>query len=289
MPRRIALHQLDDGGATDGQALTWDATSEEWVPSTPGGSLSLDDLTDVDTTGVATGDALVFDGSDWVPAAVAIPPGGTDGQVLTKQSGTDYDADWETPSGGSSWTSVVDDPLSSTTNLKTALSGTWAINAGVLRQSLAVNATAYRISHVTTFESMAKMAAEVEVAYVSGTGTRRIGMLFRSNNQTQYNQLFYLESTNGTTWDIRIEADAAALMWNGPTVSYAGSGYVKIRVVASGQGFDIWLDSAYIGYMSWGANTYNNENSLKFIGLYTYGASADFRNLKAWTQPDVPW
>jgi hypothetical protein len=29
-----------------------------------------------------------------------LPAGGTDGQVLTKQSGTDYDADWETPSAG---------------------------------------------------------------------------------------------------------------------------------------------------------------------------------------------
>jgi hypothetical protein len=29
-----------------------------------------------------------------------VPVGGTAGQVLTKQSGTDFDADWETPSGG---------------------------------------------------------------------------------------------------------------------------------------------------------------------------------------------
>lgn len=29
-----------------------------------------------------------------------IPPGGADGDVLTKQSGADYDADWEAPTGG---------------------------------------------------------------------------------------------------------------------------------------------------------------------------------------------
>lgn len=33
-------------------------------------------------------------------AAGNLPPGGTTGQVLTKQSGTDGDADWETPGGG---------------------------------------------------------------------------------------------------------------------------------------------------------------------------------------------
>lgn len=31
---------------------------------------------------------------------VGVPAGGTDGQVLTKQSGDDYDVVWETPSGG---------------------------------------------------------------------------------------------------------------------------------------------------------------------------------------------
>jgi hypothetical protein len=31
---------------------------------------------------------------------VGVPAGGTTGQVLTKASGTDYDTDWETPSGG---------------------------------------------------------------------------------------------------------------------------------------------------------------------------------------------
>lgn len=33
---------------------------------------------------------------------IGIPVGGTSGQVLTKQSGTDYDVDWDTPTGGGS-------------------------------------------------------------------------------------------------------------------------------------------------------------------------------------------
>lgn len=34
------------------------------------------------------------------PAGLGVPVGGLDGQVLTKQSGTDYDSDWETPATG---------------------------------------------------------------------------------------------------------------------------------------------------------------------------------------------
>lgn len=38
--------------------------------------------------------------ADDLGAFGVLPPGGTTGQVLTKQSSTDQDADWETPSGG---------------------------------------------------------------------------------------------------------------------------------------------------------------------------------------------
>lgn len=37
---------------------------------------------------------------DEVTSGAGVPPGGTTGQVLTKQSGTDGDADWEDPTGG---------------------------------------------------------------------------------------------------------------------------------------------------------------------------------------------
>ena len=69
-------------------------------------------------TSVATGDILYYNGSAWVnlprgtdgqtlrssaatilwdtPTINGIPVGGTDGQALLKQSGTDFDADWET-------------------------------------------------------------------------------------------------------------------------------------------------------------------------------------------------
>lgn len=42
----------------------------------------------------------VLTGVDVPASGGSLPAGGTDGQVLTKQSATDGDADWETPSGG---------------------------------------------------------------------------------------------------------------------------------------------------------------------------------------------
>lgn len=66
---RSGPHQIDGGGATDGQALVWNAAADKWEPAD-------------------------------VSAANGLPVGGTTGQVLTKVSGTDYDANWQTPSGG---------------------------------------------------------------------------------------------------------------------------------------------------------------------------------------------
>lgn len=65
---RLGLHQLAQSAASDGDIPTWDDSAGLWVPAAPSGA--------------------------------GLPAGGTTGQVLTKQSGTDYDADWETPAGG---------------------------------------------------------------------------------------------------------------------------------------------------------------------------------------------
>lgn len=48
-------------------------------------------------------------GSTWVTYAAVIPPGGTSNQVLTKNSGTDYDLSWQTPGGGSGTLTVQDE------------------------------------------------------------------------------------------------------------------------------------------------------------------------------------
>lgn len=85
-PRLAQLHQ---SGATDQQVVTWDAALGMFVAAdaAAGGTLALDDLTDVDTTGVADGDVLTYDSgtSEWLPAA---PTGGGG------SAGMNYQGQW---------------------------------------------------------------------------------------------------------------------------------------------------------------------------------------------------
>ena len=100
-----ALQQAIDGktglpaGGTEGQVLTKTSGTDyaaEWKDPTGGGSLP-----DPSSAGqvLTAGDDLT---PEWkTPATVhEVPAGGTAGQVLTKKTGTDYDTEWQTPSGG---------------------------------------------------------------------------------------------------------------------------------------------------------------------------------------------
>lgn len=67
------LSDVDAPSPADGQVLGWDAAAERWVSLTVSTVASIDDLTDVDTTTTtpAVGDALVWDGANWVPGNAA--------------------------------------------------------------------------------------------------------------------------------------------------------------------------------------------------------------------------
>lgn len=85
------------------------------TPITPGltplifktSAASMFDLKDVDTTGLADGNVLIWDATagKWEPGAggggASLPIGGTTGQVLAKASNADGDANWIDPTGGS--------------------------------------------------------------------------------------------------------------------------------------------------------------------------------------------
>lgn len=77
--------------ATTGQYPVWNNTTGKFEPSTLSLVTTLNSLTDVNTAGVTTGDVLSYDGSGWVPGAVAFDlddlsnvaaPAPTDGQAL---------------------------------------------------------------------------------------------------------------------------------------------------------------------------------------------------------------
>jgi hypothetical protein len=100
------LDDVSTAQPTDGQILKFNSTTSLYEPTDLTVAASLDELTDVSTAGAAAGDALVYDGTSWVADQVSgLPAGGTQGQILTKQSATDGDATWI--DNYADWTSVV--------------------------------------------------------------------------------------------------------------------------------------------------------------------------------------
>jgi hypothetical protein len=82
------------------------------VPVEVNGGVSVDPDSLVPTGGtdgqVLTKQSAADYDTAWEDVPEGIPAGGTDGQVLTKQSGTDFDADWEDVSSSDGWANVKD-------------------------------------------------------------------------------------------------------------------------------------------------------------------------------------
>lgn len=109
MTRRLPVRALDPGAVADGEyvlTVVGGVVTGLQVEAGGGGSIDLDDLADVDLTGVADGDVLTFDSgsSEWVPEAPAGGGGGTTEllacvrynpavSVLTTLTTTDADLD----------------------------------------------------------------------------------------------------------------------------------------------------------------------------------------------------
>lgn len=64
------LSDVDISGQAQGEALVWDGT--KWVNGTVSTVGNLDDLSDVDTSGKASGDSLRYDGNEWIAKPTTI-------------------------------------------------------------------------------------------------------------------------------------------------------------------------------------------------------------------------
>ena len=74
-----ALSDVTITSVGDRQFLVYDEDSSNWINST----INLGDLNNVDTSGAASGNALVFDGNNWVPTTIAYELGGLTDVVLS--------------------------------------------------------------------------------------------------------------------------------------------------------------------------------------------------------------
>lgn len=63
------LSDVNTSGVADGDVLTYVSATQTWVPEAPAATSTLGGLSDVDTTGIVDGDILQWDatGSEWVP------------------------------------------------------------------------------------------------------------------------------------------------------------------------------------------------------------------------------
>jgi hypothetical protein len=99
--------------AIDGQILVWNGTNNIWDPTTIEASQvsSLDDLSDVSSSGAIQGDILVYTGSEWNPVPYTSPPENlsdlldvsptvpSEGYVLTWNS---FSSQWQPSAAGAS-------------------------------------------------------------------------------------------------------------------------------------------------------------------------------------------
>jgi len=161
------LDDVSTAQPTDGQILKFNSTTSLYEPTDLTVAASLDELTDVSTAGAAAGDALVYDGTSWVADQVSgLPVGGTQGQILTKQSATDGDATWI--DNYADWTSVVKHVVK---NDGTAVipKGTPVYVTGADGTNILVRA-ASNVTEATSSKTMGITASQLELTGGNQTG-----------------------------------------------------------------------------------------------------------------------
>jgi hypothetical protein len=312
---------LAESGAADGDVPTWDAGTGLWVPIAPGagGAIALDDLTDVDTdgqtngsflryngtlwvpataalddlsdvttSGQTTGDVLTYNGTNWVPDAVSatngIPPGGTTGQVLAKDTDTDYDASWQDIEAlGEVWVQVTDDPLTSLTNVTTS-GATWSVNT--YAQSVSTTTSFRNARHSTVVDAgpIAGLIVECEIEVQSDFGGSTATGDIVGVGWTTPTGTF---DSNGFAFWLRGRASSQTARVIDNTSSQTQvlqtqitDGWHKLRLLRNAQAATAYLDGTLVA----GLGLLDNEIPAGGSPVvFNYGTTTSrFRNFKAW-------
>ena len=179
------LHDVQIVSPTNGQVLKYNSTSGLWVNGTDvapvtsvAGRTGAITLSNTDISGLgtmATASASNYSTTAvadtlYAPIARGLPASGTVGQVLTKQSGTSYDATWQTLVPGDRYLTT-----SSTSNTIGTGSKTFTVGTGLSYSSqqdvvISFDASNHMHALVTSYNS-GTGALVVNVQSVTGSGT----------------------------------------------------------------------------------------------------------------------
>lgn len=201
----------------------------------------------------------------WLPGG--IPVGGSTGQVLTKVSGADYDADWETPSagGGSGLRSLAmpHGTLERKYTFDTDVQG-WTASGGTLAQDATLNRLKHTVAatgtnYILLEPSSAANVADGEVVFdlnerTSSANPHDTGAVFRATdaNNHYYVQIRLLGGTNATAyWYKRVSGTytqlAATAIVQMPIFPASGKIRARVMVRFIGSWIGAWLNEVFLG------------------------------------------
>jgi hypothetical protein len=256
---------------TDGQVLTVDPTTHHLVWATP--SAGSGDVA-TDTIWDAKGDLAGGTGAN----TAARLPVGSNGQVLTADSGETTGMKWAAAGGGGvDWSADINESGASFTNFTDFAAGTWGSNGTEITQT-DTGATARRVRHNTIIPIGYPSIVEVEVNIVSVGSLGRGGILISdgSNSTGLAGIALYIQDNDNT---INLERDAIALEQSASATITTATWY-KLRLVLGSSFATVYLDGT-LKFNAMLSSAYNVKT--QYVGLYGYGASLLFRNFKAWT------
>jgi hypothetical protein len=295
---------VTDGTTTVSPTDTLDFDSVFFDVLSPGGDVAevtfvgeLDDIADVDTSGVADGDVLTYDsgGSEWIAATPSAGGGVTvqdEGTPLTTTAttlnftgagvtasgaGATKTIDIPGASGVGTWTLDLNQTGSSTTGWNSHGGGTWTSNGTEIVQT--GTGGSWRIYRYGT-ELMVgwPFILECEAQVTAGAGgIQRVGI--GTTDSTGGANGFNLNAdiaTNNMAFD---KHNSATLISVG--ITFDPSIWYKLRIVSTSGGVTVYVDGTLRG----SAFTLSQSawNGGAFPCLYSYGVDALFRNIKGWT------
>lgn len=181
--------------------------------------------------------------------------------------------------GGSAvdWNQDVNESGASFANF-TANTGTWASNGTVITQTN--TDVAHRRARYNTLLPIALPAIyEAEVKITSGTGALA-GFLIGYNGAAGTGGI-------GVALDdlqnrIQVENGAVAIHDVTMTPTVTTGTFYKLRAIVNGVWVTVYVDGTLLGTANLGAtNTVDDPQA--YVGLFCFGAAAEFRNIKVWT------